>query len=230
MEKERAVQSVVRAFSVVEALNQRRVSSLHALHRTTGLPKPTLLRLLETLVEAGYAFHVSRREGYSLTAGVMRLSAGVRHRDVLVDAARLLMESFTREHKWQVSLATREGPKMVVRATTRHISPFSRETNYLERSCGILNSALGKAYFAFCPQDEREVILKLIRASAADDADLADDPEMVRSIVETVRARGYATIRRPRTNPYRSFAVPVMSGSWDGEVAAALVMFWYRSV
>jgi len=91
MDRDETVHSVARAFNVVEILNSRRVTSLEALHKSTGVPKPTLVRLLETLIAAGYVHRVSRREGYAVTESVLRLSAGVRDRDVLVDVARPLM-------------------------------------------------------------------------------------------------------------------------------------------
>src|ERR1051325_7039443 len=120
MERE-GVQSATRALKVIEVLNRRRVTPLEALHADTALPKSTLVRLLETLIGAGYVVRVSRREGYALTENVLRLSAGVRHRDLMVDVARPLLEAFTREHKWQVSVATREADVVVIRATTRDI-------------------------------------------------------------------------------------------------------------
>src|ERR1700735_3792302 len=90
--------SVGRGMNVVETLNLRPVTSLEALHQATRMPKPTLVRLLETLIAAGYVHRVSRREGYAVTEAVLRLSAGVRDRDVLIDVARPLIEAFTREH------------------------------------------------------------------------------------------------------------------------------------
>lgn len=230
MDRRNVVQSVVRAFKVVEVLNRDRVTSLETLHRTTGLPKPTLIRLLETLIDAGYAFHVSRRDGYAVTENVLRLSAGVRHRDVLVDIARPLLTAFTREHKWQVSLATCETDSMLIRATTRDISPFSREEIFLNRRVGILSSALGRAYIAFCSRKEREFILKVVGASEAPDAAAARHPDVVEAMIARVQRSRYATVQRSRTDPYRSFAVPILASRPAGEVLGSMVMFWYRSV
>lgn len=224
------VQSALRALNVIEALNRNRVTSLEVLHGLTGLPKSTLVRLLETLIAAGYVVRVSRRDGYALTDSVLLLSAGVRHRDVLVDVARPALEAFTRKHKWQVSLATGERDCMLVRATTRDISPFAREEVFLNRRVGMLRSAVGRAYFAFCSPEERRTILKLVRT--ADPAQVADvgGPKAIAALVERVRRDGYAAIVRPPADPTRSLAVPVLEAGVRDRPLGAIVMFYYHSV
>jgi IclR family mhp operon transcriptional activator len=224
------VQSATRALKVIEVLNRRRVTPLEALHADTGLPKSTLVRLLETLIAAGYVARVSRREGYALTETVLRLSAGVRHRDLMVDVARPLLEAFTREHKWQVSLATREADVVVIRATTRDISPFAREPIFLNRQVPMLRSAVGRAYFAWCSEQEREVILKLIAAHDPAEIETAGGAGAVAAMVERVRRDGYATIVWPQSDPWRSFSIPVLDRSAPDQPLGSIVIFYYGSV
>jgi len=225
--KDAQVHAVTKALAVIEALNRGPVTPLAALHEVTGLPKSSLVRLLETLIEVGYVVRVSRRDGYALTEAVLRLSSGVRHRDVVVDVARPLMIAFTRRLKWQVSLATAESDAMLVRFTTRHISPFSREQNFLNRRVHMIQSALGRAYFAFCSAEERAFILRVLRASG-DELAINEDPAHLAAIVARTRARGYATIRRPRSNPTQSFAIPLIDPETDSPLAA-INLFYYRS-
>ena len=223
------VNSVVRALSVVETLNHQPVTSLEALHQATGMPKPTLVRLLETLISAGYVHKVSRREGYAVTEGVLRLASGVRDRDVLVDVARPLLTGFTREHKWQVSLGTREEGEMLIRASTRNISPFSREQPFLNRRCSILGSVVGRAYFAWCAPAEREVIVELVRAQDTADGELARTTN-TEALASAIRERGYAPDRIGRPGPHRSIGVPVLREAGSEEVLGSIVMFFYLSV
>ncbi|HSV01888.1 MAG TPA: helix-turn-helix domain-containing protein [Phenylobacterium sp.] len=227
MDKDAQVHTVAKALAILEALNQSRVMPLAALHEATRLPKSSLVRLLETLIQAGYVVRVSRRDGYALTEAVLRLSSGLRHRDVVVDLARPLMEAFTRQHKWQVSLATAERDSMVVRFTTRHISPFSREQNFLNRRVHMIQSAVGRAYFSFCSEEERGYILGVLRASG-DELAIQEDAGHLAAIVARTRARGYATIRRPRSNPTQSFAVPLIHPE-TGSPVGAVTFFYYRS-
>jgi IclR family mhp operon transcriptional activator len=221
------VHTVAKALAILEALNQSRVMPLAALYEVTKLPKPSLVRLLDTLIQTGYVVRVSRRDGYALTEAVLRLSSGMRHRDVLVDLARPLMEAFTRRHKWQVSLATAERDCMIGRFTTRHISPFSRDQNFVNRRVHMIQSAVGRAYFSYCSEEEQGVILSVLRASG-DELAIRDDAADIAVIVKQTRARGYATIRRPRSNPTRSFAVPLIHPE-TGNPVGAVPFFYYRS-
>lgn len=230
MQKEPQVQSATRALAVIEALNRRPVTPLETLHTETRLPKSTLVRLLETLIGAGYVARVSRREGYALTEGVLRLSAGVRQRDVMVDVARPLLEAFTREHKWQVTLATREGDVMLVRCTTRDISPFSREPIFLNRQVPMLRSAIGRAYFAGCSPQEQAVILKLIAAHEPGEIEAAGGAAGIAAMVERVRRDGYATIVWPSGDPWRSFSIPILDRGAADQPLGSVVIFYYGSV
>jgi DNA-binding IclR family transcriptional regulator len=56
------VQSVVRALDVLDALNRRPISTIDDLHGQTGIPKPSIVRLLQTLraARAGRYFHLDR--------------------------------------------------------------------------------------------------------------------------------------------------------------------------
>lgn len=230
MRRDNPVQAATRVLAIIEALNLRRVTPLEKLHTATGLPKSTLVRLLETLIEAGYVVRVSRREGYALTENVLRLSAGVRHRDLMVDVARPLLEAFTRTHKWQVSLATREADVMVVRFTTRHISPFAREQIFLNRRVVMLRSAIGRAYFAYCSPEEQQFILKLIDAADPDEIAEAGGPGYIAAMADRVRRDGYATIVWPSGDPTRSFSIPILDRGARDQPLGSVVMFYYGSV
>ena len=193
---------------MLEALNQPPSSGLAALAEATELPKPTLVRLLDTLIAGGYVRRLPRRSGYALTERVVRLSGGFRHTDALVETARPFLSALTAEHKWPVAVATLDRDAMRVRASTRAETPFATDPDFVNRRVPMLLSALGRAYFAFCPDDERAVILALLNASrrAADRA--AREPRYVRSSGRDRAPRGLrhhgAAGRRSRARASRS--------------------------
>src|ERR1700744_5641618 len=100
------IEPVRRSFAVLEALSHRRASTLATLTAETGLPRPTVVRLLHTLIALGYAAHISREQGYRLTDRVLGLAGSIRFVDHLVDAAMPHMSRFTAEHDWPLYLAT----------------------------------------------------------------------------------------------------------------------------
>ena len=65
------IEPVRRSFAVLEALSHRRSSTVSVLVGETGLPRPTVVRLLQTLIALGYAARVSRAQGYRLTDRVL---------------------------------------------------------------------------------------------------------------------------------------------------------------
>ena len=67
------VESVRRAFHLLHELNRQRVSSVRQLHQATGLPKPTIVRLLDTLIGLGYVVNDRRQGGYQVTSLVRSL-------------------------------------------------------------------------------------------------------------------------------------------------------------
>ena len=195
------------------------------IHRLTKLPKPTLIRILGTLVHAGYVFHVSRRDGYALTEKILRLSAGFRYLDAIVNIARPLLEGFTAKHKWQISIGTPDEAAMRVRFNTRHMSPFAPDQMFLNRRIGMLETGLGRAYLAYCPDSERSVILDMIKPPEPDSPSIAVEP-----ILADIRKRRYATIQRGPGDRVRSFAVPVFGAGETAGAVASLAMFYFGSV
>src|SRR5437899_2527234 len=127
MTSQAVIEPIRRAFVVLEALNRRRSTTLTVLAAETGLPRPTLVRLLQTLMALGYASRVSRQAGYRLTDHVLALAGGVRFIDHLVDAAIPHMSRFTSEHGWPLYLATLSSRAMAIRHWTAPESPMSFE-------------------------------------------------------------------------------------------------------
>jgi IclR family mhp operon transcriptional activator len=222
------IQSVVRALSVIEVLNQESVTSIDVAYRLTGLPKPTLSRILKTLVTAGYVTQVSRRDGYALTERILRLSTGFRYNDAIVDIARPLFETFTLKHKWQLTIATLDNDAMLVRYNTRHISPFAPHLRFLNRRLHVPACAMGRAYLAYCSQAERDVIMSFLRASdtGANDPSMRDLP--IEEMIEVTRRKGYATVEKRQDNSSRSFAIPILSRG-SGAAVAAMAVSYYAS-
>jgi len=230
MRRNDTVQSLQRALRVIERLSQQPAVSLAQLHVSTGLPKPTLFRLLGTLIEEGYARRISHAEGYALTSKVLRFSAAIRRSDVLVEAAWPLMEAFTHEHQWPISLATREGYSMRVRASTQGISPHGIGRDHLNRQFGILWSAMGWAYIAYCPHDESEVIRALTRSSGAPSAKSAAALARVNAKIEETRRNRYASVRLVRGDVYRRLAIPILAPETSDEVLGVLHLRWFPKV
>lgn len=207
-------QVLLRGLSVLEALNWRPISSVEQIAARTSLPKATIVRVLQNLATGGYVQRLPRRKGYMLGERVLNLSSGFRSRDLVVEAARPLIMAFTARHKWPVSLATLEIDSMRVRVSSSADSPFATSTDRarLNRRVPLMISAHGRAYLAFCPDDERNVILSLLRASSRADDLVARDEHAVGNILTSIRRAGYAITASMPDEPAIGLSVPVLSG------------------
>ena len=204
-----AIQPISRALRLLEVLNQRQLSTIDELHRDTGYPKPSLVRLLNALIADDYVSQVSRTAGYRVAERVLSLSSGFRQRDLLVDAGIQPMRRFTAEHKWPLYLATLENFMMHIRFSTADMSPIAPDLSGYNMPFNVLSSAVGRAYIAFCPDKERELILKTL-AQSTDDLDLmARDRAAVDTLIEEIRAKGYSVTGSIFGDRGRGIAVPI---------------------
>src|SRR6218665_2196700 len=119
------IRAVERAIDVLGALNRCPVCTLDMLHRKTGIPKPTLIRLLETLQGKGLVTRAAQYGAYSLTCGVRQLSCGYHGAPRLVEAAMQPMDDLTRKLKWPIALAVPDHDAVVIRYSTLPTSPLS---------------------------------------------------------------------------------------------------------
>jgi IclR family mhp operon transcriptional activator len=213
------VAPVIRALQLLETLNFKPASSLGDLHAATGLPKPTLVRLLDTLIAAGYATRIPT--GYRITEHVLALSSGLRFIDRMVDAAVLAMSQFTRDHAWPIGLAkVRDGVVTLLHSTAPE-SPLLFERISYSMTYRLMYTAIGQAHLAFCASEER---LRLIR-ELLPDAELGQfglrDAQAIEAHLAGIRRRGYAVTLTARTQKLIGLAIPVRQGR---QVLACLVM------
>jgi IclR family mhp operon transcriptional activator len=227
MGSEVPVESVRRAFELLEELNRQRVNSIHHLHRATGLPKSTIVRLLETLSALGYVVNDRRQGGYQVTSQVHSLSCGFHADPLVVEAGRPWAIEFTRRQQWPVALAVLDRDAVVVRFSTIADSPVSPFHATLNMRLQLLTRALGRAYLAFCPASERDLILEFLEASSDPEDAAAQDRPSVLTMLARVRAAGFAErslLVEPKSSS--TLAVPIMRGT---AVLATLGMTYFTS-
>ena len=221
------VQSVTRALSLLAEMNRQRLTTVRHLHAATGLPKATIVRLLQTLAAAGYVANDKRQGGYLVTSQVQSLSCGYHGDPLVVEAGRPWAVEFTRRHRWPIAIAVLDRDAVQVRLSTipdSPISPFHATINM--RLC-LLTRALGRAYLAFCPPAERDVLLATLRASPhPEDAGASSRAACLR-MLEAAQRVGYAQ-RAPNVEPRSSstIAVPIRHGNG---VLATVGMTYFKS-
>ncbi len=221
------VQSVRRALALLSELNKQRATTVGELHRRTGLPKPTIVRLLETLMVEGFVASDARLGGYQVTSQVSALSSGFHGAPMVIEAARPWAIDLTRRLKWPVALAVLEKDAVVVRFSTIPDSPVSPFHATINMRLSLISRGLGRAYLAFCPKEERALLVRML-AQSQDPEDRPENlPSVVRNLVRSIRERGFAE-RDPKVEPTSSstIAVPLRHGS---RVLATMGLTYFRS-
>ncbi|NKJ41908.1 MULTISPECIES: IclR family transcriptional regulator domain-containing protein [unclassified Novosphingobium] len=228
--KVKTVRALERGLDVLLQVQARRAASLHEMHMALGLPKATLLRMLQTLGQKGLIWQ--------------RLADGayLPHVD-----ARARSQALTLEHvaevasPWLKALSTRVSwPSVLAMPRLDHMeivetnSPLFRLDSATLGPVGVklsyIHTATGRAYLAACREEEREAIIARLRPRHPQEGSEAD----LRTILAETRARGYAT--REPLHPWpdrsrqlvlrdgrRSMAVPILL---DGVPVASINITW----
>lgn len=225
----RTVNSVVRALGLLEILNRQKFTSIELLHSVSGLPKPTIVRFMETLSTAGYVTKDAAGKGYRITSAVTALSCGYQGAPLVVEAGRPWAQELTLKFKWPVALATLDENAMLVSYTTSADSPMSPYQGILHRRMGLLSKALGRAYLAFCPGDERRLILDMLESKPHPDSDRRMSRDEIDAMLAETRGRGFALrVNNSGPTPSSSLAVPIFEHEQD-RVLGTLCMTYYTS-
>jgi IclR family mhp operon transcriptional activator len=222
------IRSVERAMNVLHELNLQPINTIAQLHARTRLPKPTLVRILKTLEEAGYVENDTRQGGYQVTALVTSLSSGFHKGPMVVEAGRAWAIALTRKHKWPVAIALPDHDRMVVRFSTVPDSPVSPFHSTVNRRLGMLTRALGLAYVAFLDPEAFDLTMNILRNSNDPEDARSHHPAEIERLMAQIRETGYATrssLVEPRNS--NTIAVPII-GKADS-VLATVGLTYFKS-
>jgi IclR family mhp operon transcriptional activator len=190
-----AIRSLQRGLKVLEALQDRPISSLHELHRQTGIPKSSLLRILETLVQSGLVFRRLYDGHYRISTNLSHLARKRDRYDAVAEASAPVLDRLCQKLAWPSDLMVPAGDHMEIRESSRVRTPFF--TYFIHDRVGTpvnwVLSAVGRAYLAYCPEPERARILSRLQKSSLVENRLAHDSKKFERILVDVRSQGYAT-------------------------------------
>ena len=198
-----------RGLQVLRVLNEKNYASVLEINRATGLPRTTIYRLLDTLIDAGYVKFGNREEGYCLTVQVRTLSEGYTAEAWLTAIAEPVITELGHEIVWPVDIATFDVDSMTIRMTTHPYSPLSLERGLPGMRVPVLTTAIGRAYLAFCPEAERKLIIENLAKGTTSDRELAQNVSGVDKMIAEVRRLGYGYRIGGILPKIGSIAVPV---------------------
>lgn len=210
--KDQSMRGVARTLGVLRALNEHNGARVSFLAQETGIPRPSLYRILKTLRGLGYVRLDPDGERYELTIQVRALSDGFKDEAWIREVALPAMESLQRDIVWPTDIATFYDGAMWLRETTRRQSPLTIDAATVGLRLPMLKSATGKAYLAYCGDAERETILHNLRGSKLPEDARARDNRFVKELLATTRRNGYGEQYREIFPKTAAVAVPIMRG------------------
>ncbi len=219
------VTAVLRGLEVLSVVNRRGLASVKVIHQETGLDKATIVRMLETLIHAGYVTADREAGGYRATGRVKQLSTGFARYDGTAEICAPILERLRQVIGWPSDFTIRDDDAMIVVRTSRHAGPFNFNRNPGFRAPFLLTS-IGKVYLAFCGEAEREQVLMRLKDTLPR---LPSRPRIGR-MLERVRSAGYAVMdesysQREYKGAFLAIAVPVLS---QDRIFGALNMMFLR--
>ena len=192
----RYIRSLGRGLEMLQIVSQHGPITLSEAADISGLPYPTVARMLTTLHIEKYIDRQERTKRYSVTALVRSLAHGFQDDNKLVEVARPHLVALTQENHWPALIATPLADQMVMRDSTHTLTSRTLHHYYPGFTVPMIDSAVGQAWLAFCSAEERQQRLEEIEAQADDDMDHLIEIAKKDEKFAEIREAGYAVRER----------------------------------
>jgi IclR family mhp operon transcriptional activator len=154
--------------------------------------------------------------------------------DDVAEAAAPVLDRLCQRIIWPSDLAVPAGDHLEIMETSRTLSPFVLDSGRIGNRINWLMTAIGRAYLAFRPADERQRIVARLRKTRTPQDRLAAEPKRLDAILAETRERGYGLrdaafyggfYERPYDDHLLGLAIPLRRG---GRVHGCINILWAR--
>lgn len=238
-ESVKTIRAVERTFEVLQALRELKDASVAELEEKTELPRPTLLRILKTLMEVGAVRRGLKDRRFRNRVFLDDFTEQLTASDRLADITAPFLEQLCARVQWPSTVGVYgdndAGDYMVSLESTTAMTRFYVNRLYKKR-VNLLMSAQGGAFLAQLEAAQLGLILEHVRCHSQDHHNLlAIASGDLEARLDHVRECGYA-LRHPRYlgGPYNgaasddgmnTMAVPLLG---NGRVFGAATISWNR--
>lgn len=206
------VRALERGLNVLLAVNQKNAANIQQIADMTGIPRPTVYRILETLRLQGYVEQGTTDNRWQTTLLSKALSSGFRDEDWVAKNAVPHMIELGEKVLWPLDLVTFQNFEMIVRESTHSFSPFSIDHGVVGQSLPLLETSGGRCYLAFCSDNERAVILEGLKKSGRLKSGYLQSAPNIDFMLGQIRELGLGFRREGFREHTMSLSAPIMSG------------------
>ncbi len=188
------IKSITKGLTVLKAVNELAPVRVSTLVEHTGLPKPTLIRILNTLVTDGYLLNRPRAEGggYVPTPKVRLLSSAYAEGTLLTQVAQPILNHLCEVIKWPAELLVRDGLSMVIEVGNRAVAPI-RLKRFEQKRFPLINSSSGCAFLSGLPEPECTEILTSALAHGVPAGMAPPSEQQARLLIKQAQQLGYCS-------------------------------------
>jgi DNA-binding IclR family transcriptional regulator len=211
-----------KTLEVLEALADH--SRVADIAKSTALPKPTVHRILQTLVRHGFA----RTDGQGEYVGgprILSLAGRFLQRLDIAEQVRPILRDLQERSGWTVHLALLSGDEAVYAAKLEGAKPYTLASR-VGMSLRLHCTSIGKAILATMPDTEVRALLARTGMPARTEHTLTDEESLLADLAE-VRRRGYAEDHEENEAGVRAVGAAVFdhTGEVFGAVSAAALIY-----
>lgn len=219
------VRALNRSLTILRMLNQYNGLLAAELSRLVDLPRPTVLRLLNTLSDAGYVERSESDNRYRATLKLRELSCGYEEENWLRNIVQPFLSEIEQELVWPLAVLRLVENTLIVEALTDHGSLMIVRRDSPGIDVPLLSSSCGYLHMALLPSPMGQDLLNHALATGKETLDrigltIAD----VEMQVEQTRQNGYSELHLAS---HSALAVPVRV---NGHLFCALNMRMYGSI
>ncbi|MBR9764705.1 MAG: helix-turn-helix domain-containing protein [Rhodobacteraceae bacterium] len=211
---------------VLQVINQRNGLKAAEIAAATEIPRPTVYRLLETLEGLGFVIRDHSSDKWRLTLQAKSLSSGYRDEDWVTQTAVPEMVRLGRDILWPLDLVVFNDHQMEIRESTHNISPYSIDHGMVGLKLPVLETAGGRAYLAFSPEEERRQTLAGMRAQLGIAPPYVQHDGPLERILDETRRLGVGYRKEGYRLATQSISAPIRRGE---RVIACLTIIWTAS-
>ena len=199
-----------RLLTVIRSINELGICTVVDLHRATGISRPAVHRIVESLRQFGYVERVNGHSSVRLTSEILTLSSGYKPENRMAERAMPVLEHLQKRVRWPHTFATPEADMMVIQATTREHNPFVFDRGRTGLRLPFLTTAIGCVYLAHCREDERETIFSRLQSQESSDDCFEETLVNARHRIAIAANKGFAIRAGGEPERTTTIAVPVV--------------------